>query len=184
MLLGALLALGGVGGFGDGEEDAGEDRGGDAGAVERGGVDRRSVGGCVLGGADLAGRTDRVRGRRVAPAAQAGAGAHLAEAEKKQFLKGHEIYFRDAHCATCHQPDGKGLPPAFPALKGSKIATGAVADHLNIVVNGKAGTAMASFKQLSDTELAAVMTYTRNAWSNKAEDNIVQPKEVLAARAK
>ena len=43
---------------------------------------------------------------------------------------------------------------------------------------------MASFKQLSDTELAAVLTYTRNAWSNKAEDNIVQPKEVLAARAK
>jgi len=50
------------------------------------------------------------------------------------------------------------------------------------VLNGKQGTAMASFKQLSDVELAAVLTYTRNAWGNKPEDGIVQPAEVKAAR--
>ena len=85
---------------------------------------------------------------------------------------------------ACHQPTGKGVPGAFPALDGSKVVLGPQDAQIDLLLKGKAGTAMASFKQLSDTELAAVLTYTRNAWSNKAEDNIVQPKEVLAARAK
>ncbi len=86
------------------------------------------------------------------------------------------------NCAACHQPTGKGLPPAFPALDGSKIATGPKEGHLDRVLNGKAGTAMAAFgKQLSDVEIAAVVTYERNAWGNKVGD-MVQPSEVKALR--
>ena len=96
--------------------------------------------------------------------------------------RGEKIYA--ANCVACHQPTGKGVPGAFPALDGSKVVLGPQDPQIDLLLKGKAGTAMASFKQLSDTELAAVLTYTRNAWSNKAEDNIVQPKEVLAARAK
>ncbi len=96
--------------------------------------------------------------------------------------RGEKIYA--ANCVACHQPTGKGVPGAFPALDGSKIVLGPQDGQIEMLLKGKTGTAMASFKQLSDTELAAVITYTRNAWGNKAEDNIVQPKEVLAARAK
>lgn len=82
-------------------------------------------------------------------------------------------------CAACHQPDGSGLPPMFPALKGSPIATGPVEGHLNIVINGKPGTAMAAFgKQLSEVDLAAIITYERNAWGNKVGD-MVTPADVL-----
>ena len=54
--------------------------------------------------------------------------------------------------------------------------------QLDVVLHGRPGTAMAPFRQLSDVELAAVVTYTRNAWGNKASDNVVQPSEVTAAR--
>jgi len=74
------------------------------------------------------------------------------------------------------------VPGAFPALEGSKVVLGAQEDQIALLLNGKQGTAMASFKQLSDVELAAVATYTRNAWGNKADDNIVQPKDFVAAR--
>jgi len=94
--------------------------------------------------------------------------------------KGEKVYA--ANCAACHQATGKGLPPAFPALDGSKIATGDKAAHIERVLNGKPGTAMAAFgKQLSDTDIAAVVTYERNAWGNKTGD-AVQPAEVKAAR--
>ena len=85
-------------------------------------------------------------------------------------------------CAACHQAEGEGLPPMFPALKGSKIATGPKAEHLNIVLNGKPGTAMAAFgKQLSEVDIAAVITYERNAWGNAMND-MVTPKDVLALK--
>jgi len=85
-----------------------------------------------------------------------------------------------AKCAACHQPTGAGLPPTFPALVGSKIATGPVADHLSIVVNGKAGTAMQAFgAQLTDVELASIITYERNAWGNNTGE-LVQPADVAA----
>ncbi|QXG37858.1 cytochrome c oxidase subunit II [Pseudomonas viridiflava] len=85
-------------------------------------------------------------------------------------------------CVACHQPEGQGLPPMFPALKGSKIATGPIADHLNIVFNGKPGTAMAAFgKQLSEVDIAAVVTYERNAWGNNKGD-MVTPREVLTLK--
>jgi cytochrome c oxidase subunit 2 len=95
-------------------------------------------------------------------------------------VRGESVYAQN--CAACHQPTGKGLPPAFPALDGSKIATGPKDAHLDSVLNGKPGTAMAAFgKQLSDVEIAAVVTYERNAWGNKVGD-MMQPAEVKAAR--
>ncbi|MDO9321747.1 MAG: cytochrome c oxidase subunit II [Pseudomonas sp.] len=85
-------------------------------------------------------------------------------------------------CAACHQAEGQGLPPMFPALKGSKIATGPKDGHLNIVFHGKPGTAMAAFgKQLSEVDIAAVITYERNAWGNAMND-MVTPKDVLALK--
>jgi len=96
--------------------------------------------------------------------------------------RGEKVYA--ANCVACHQATGKGVPGTFPALDGSKIVLGPQEGQVDIVLKGKTGTAMASFKQLSDVELAAVITYTRNSWGNKAEDNIVQPKEVMAARGK
>jgi cytochrome c oxidase subunit II len=94
--------------------------------------------------------------------------------------RGEKVYA--ANCVACHQATGKGMPPAFPPLDGSKIATGPKADHLNIVINGKTGTAMAAFgKQLNDTDIAAVVTYERNAWSNKTGEAI-QPAEIKALR--
>ena len=94
--------------------------------------------------------------------------------------RGEKVYA--ANCVACHQANGKGVAGAFPALDGSKLVLGKRDDHVAIMLNGKAGTAMASFKGLSDTELAAVITYSRNAWGNKAEDNLVQPQAIKAAR--
>ncbi|WP_286235856.1 cytochrome c oxidase subunit II [Thalassotalea sediminis] len=85
-----------------------------------------------------------------------------------------------AYCAACHQPTGLGLPPAFPALKGSPIALGDVSAHIDIVYNGKAGTGMQGYgKQLSLKEIAAVVTYERNAWENNTGDT-VQASDVQA----
>jgi cytochrome c oxidase subunit II len=86
-----------------------------------------------------------------------------------------------ANCAACHQATGKGMPPAFPPLDGSKVVNGPKAAQLALVLGGKQGTAMASFARLSDSELAAVVTYTRNSWGNKTGEAI-QPAEVKAAR--
>jgi cytochrome c oxidase subunit 2 len=98
---------------------------------------------------------------------------------KDLIARGEKVYA--ANCVACHQATGKGVAGAFPALDGSKIVNGPLADQRALVLNGKQGTAMASFKQLSDTDLAAVITYTRNSWGNKTGDAL-QPSEVLAAR--
>lgn len=96
--------------------------------------------------------------------------------------RGEQIYLNT--CAVCHQATGLGLPPTYPALKGSKIATGPLDQHLNRVLNGKPGTAMQAFKdQFSDEDLAAVITYERNAWGNNTKD-LVTAAQVKAARAK
>lgn len=87
-----------------------------------------------------------------------------------------------ANCAACHQPDGKGIPGTFPALDGSPLVNGPKAEHLARVFNGKPGTAMQAFgQQLSDLEIAAVVSYERNSWHNKTGD-AVQPAEVAALR--
>ncbi len=94
--------------------------------------------------------------------------------------RGEKVY--DTSCAACHQASGEGVPGAFPAIKGSAVATGPSSEHLALVMNGKPGTAMAAFAgQLSDVDLAAVVTYQRNAWGNNAGD-LIQPAEVKAAR--
>ena len=92
---------------------------------------------------------------------------------------GEKVYA--ANCVACHQANGMGIPGTFPGLSGSKIANGDKAEHINIVLNGKPGTAMAPFKQLSDVEIAAVVTYERNSWANKTGD-MAAPADVKAAR--
>ena len=86
-----------------------------------------------------------------------------------------------ANCTACHQANGKGVPATFPPLDGSKIVNGPHAAQIAIVLNGKPGTAMPPWTQLSDTDLAAVITYTRNSWGNKTGE-AVQPSEIKAAR--
>ncbi|WP_461483297.1 cytochrome c oxidase subunit II [Porticoccus sp.] len=93
--------------------------------------------------------------------------------------QGEAAYNRS--CAACHAGNGEGIPGVFPALKGSAMATttGDYAAHLDIVVNGKAGTAMQAFGgQLSEVDIAAIITYERNAWGNSTGD-LVQPLDVL-----
>jgi len=102
--------------------------------------------------------------------------------------KGKSAYGQ--HCAVCHKPDGVGMPPAFPGLVGSKVTVGPVAKHLNVVLKGVKGTAMQAFgEQLSDADIATIITYERNSWGNddqgkygKAAGGLVQPKDVAAAR--
>ncbi|HEX7465453.1 MAG TPA: cytochrome c oxidase subunit II [Usitatibacter sp.] len=118
------------------------------------------------------------------PEAPAGATPPAADPNKKWTLDelksaGEKLYA--ANCAACHQPTGKGMPPAFPALDGSKVATGPKAAHLATVLKGRPGTAMAPFAQLADADLAAIITYERNAWGNHTGEAI-QPAEIAAAR--
>ena len=94
--------------------------------------------------------------------------------------RGEALYAKN--CAACHQANGMGIPGAFPALKGSQIATKDMAKHLDVVLNGAAGTAMAAWgNQLNDLELAAIITYERNAWDNNTGE-LVQPADIKAAR--
>jgi len=93
--------------------------------------------------------------------------------------QGEKVYA--ANCVACHQANGMGVPNTFPALSGSKIATGAKDAHMNTVLNGKPGTAMAPFKHLTDMEIASVITFERNNWSNKMGD-MVTPADIKAAR--
>src|SRR5688572_20709670 len=93
--------------------------------------------------------------------------------------QGEKVYA--ANCVACHQANGMGVPNTFPALSGSKLTTGDKAAHIDIVVNGKPGTAMAPFKHLSDVEIASVVTYERNSWANKTGD-MATPAEIKAAR--
>jgi cytochrome c oxidase subunit II len=99
---------------------------------------------------------------------------------KDELMKrGEKVY---QTCAACHGATGTGIPGVFPALKGSKIATGPVAAHLAIVMKGKAGTAMQAFAgQFNDADIAAVVTYERNAFGNNTGD-VVQPSAVKALR--
>ena len=111
------------------------------------------------------------------------AAAREAELTSKEWTlaelmqRGEEVYGRA--CAACHQPGGEGIPPMFPALKGSDMALNDIQGHINIVVNGSPGTSMASFAaQLSEVDIAAVITYERNAWGNDTGD-VVTPVDIL-----
>lgn len=105
--------------------------------------------------------------------------------------EGKTVY--DKICIACHQAKGQGMPPAFPAIAGSKIATGILADHIDIILNGsKNNQAMQAFRdQLTDREIAAVITYQRNAFGNddkakygKDAGGIVQPDVIKKTREK
>ncbi|MDH3672470.1 MAG: cytochrome c oxidase subunit II [Gammaproteobacteria bacterium] len=111
-------------------------------------------------------------------AAAAGADREWAKAELLE--KGKETY--DKVCASCHQPNGQGIAGVFPAIAGSKVATGPLDEHLHLVMAGKPGTAMQAFgPQLDDVALAAVITYQRNAFGNNTGD-LVQPSRIKALR--
>ncbi|WP_444883289.1 cytochrome c oxidase subunit II [Microbulbifer sp. PSTR4-B] len=94
------------------------------------------------------------------------------------FAQGEKVY--NSMCAACHQPNGKGVPGVFPAIAGSKIATGPLNTHLDIVIDGsQVNPAMQAFgEQLSEVDIAAVITYQRNAFGNEMGDT-VQPVDIL-----
>jgi cytochrome c oxidase subunit 2 len=97
---------------------------------------------------------------------------------EEAMAQGEKVY--SAACVVCHQAKGQGVPPAFPALAGSKIATGNKAEHIDVTVKGK--NAMPPFgQQLSPAEIAAVVTYERNSFGNKTGD-VIQPAEIGGAK--
>ena len=103
----------------------------------------------------------------------------MSMSKEELMSEGERVY--NAACAACHMPNGEGLPGVFPALKGSVLATqNDPTAHIEIVLNGKTGTAMQAFgKMLSLKEIAAVVTYERNAWGNNT-GQLIQPKDVNA----
>jgi cytochrome c oxidase subunit 2 len=115
-----------------------------------------------------------------APAADAGKQWTLAELK----TQGEKVY--GTICAACHQPNGMGIPGAFPALSGSKVVNGPKEDQIKLVLNGRKGVFTANSMMppqanLSDVDIAAAITYTRNSWANKTGE-MVTPAEVKAAR--
>jgi len=123
--------------------------------------------------------------------------AHLDKKHHELFTLGAEVFQRDAHCATCHQPTGEGLLNIYPPLKGSPWVAGNEERIIKVALNGMWGkievngtvfdtargvppmTPFASL--LNDKELAAVLTFVRNSWGNQAPP--VQPETVARVRA-
>jgi cytochrome c oxidase subunit 2 len=124
-----------------------------------------------------------------AEAAATAGSADRAWSSEELIAEGKVVY--DKVCVACHQDQGQGVPPVFPALAGSKIVGGPLLDmngkiipdsHVDRVFSGKAGTAMQAFREtLSDVELAAVITYERNSFGNKSGD-MIQPAQIKALR--
>ncbi len=134
-------------------------------------------------------------------AATAEASSDRVRSMEELMEMGRNLY--NKNCAACHQLDGKGLPPAFPPLiagsafsggenmtkpleergflKDGKIALGPVESHVDIVVNGIPGTSMQPWQQLNDLEIAAIVTYERNAFGNDSGE-VIQPSDVGKAR--
>lgn len=111
-------------------------------------------------------------------ATAASAGADKEWTKEDLVANGKAVY--DKNCAVCHQANGQGMPPAFPAITGGPVSTGPIEAHLDIVLNGK--NVMPAWKGLlNDVEIAAVIAYERNALGNSVGD-IVQPAQVKAAR--
>mgnify|MGYP001224395124 FL=1 len=121
--------------------------------------------------------------------AAAAAGGDKTWTRDELMAHGKDAY--EKNCAACHQPTGQGLPPAFPALAGSKIVNGPLLSpdgklipdsHVDRVMNGKTGTAMQAFKNtLSDVDIAAIVTYERNSFGN-AKGDMIQPAQIKALR--
>ncbi len=115
--------------------------------------------------------------------ADAAAAASAADEEwsmQDLMARGETVY--QANCSACHGATGAGIPGVFPAMTGSPIVLGDVADHIDIIVNGRAGTAMGSFKGLlNDIDIAAVTTFERNSFGNSVGD-LVQPSAIKNVR--
>jgi cytochrome c oxidase subunit 2 len=95
---------------------------------------------------------------------------------ERLMARGSEVYA--SQCSTCHQADGQGIPPAFPALAGSEIASGPLADNIALVMDGVDGTAMSGWgDMLSPADIASVVTYLRNSFGNESGD-LVQPEAI------
>ncbi|MCU0795950.1 MAG: GDSL-type esterase/lipase family protein [Akkermansiaceae bacterium] len=138
----------------------------------------------------LAGKKEEVKDEHPLPPIP----ARLTEEEKAMFRKGHEIYHRDGHCITCHQPDGKGLPPAgFPPLAKSPWVTGDPVRLTKLTLHGLMGpleldgvkypgqVPMTPFGGLlNDEEVASVLTYVRNHFGNEAP--AITPAQVAEVR--
>ena len=93
--------------------------------------------------------------------------------------RGEKVYA--ANCAACHQANGKGAGPILPLDGSAKVLDADKLVQVQVLLNGQNNGAMPAWKQLSDTEIAAVITFTKNSWSNKT-GQIVQPAEVKTAR--
>ncbi len=115
-------------------------------------------------------------------AKQEAAASLTATLSKQELIDiGTQVYVD--RCAVCHQANGAGIPGAFPAITGSAVATGDISEHIDVIVNGRAGTAMQAFaNQLTDKEIAAVVTYQRNGLGNDTGD-VVQAADVNAFKA-
>jgi cytochrome c oxidase subunit II len=95
--------------------------------------------------------------------------------------RGHTIF--DSNCAACHQTTGSGNPAlGAPALVGDKVVLGPKEHQIDVVLNGQNNGKMPPWKHLSDVDIASVISYTRNSWGNKADQNVIQPKDVKAER--
>ncbi|MEP7154455.1 MAG: cytochrome c oxidase subunit II [Betaproteobacteria bacterium] len=135
--------------------------------------------------ADYAKWLEEAKGKWSTKVAVAAAAAAPEEDVSKKYsmaeLKtmGEKVYA--ANCIACHQPTGKGMPPAFPPLAGSKVVLASADQQINVVLNGRPGTAMQSFARLSNTDIASVITFTKNSFGNST-GTLVQPADVKAAR--
>ena len=97
--------------------------------------------------------------------------------EDQLMAEGEQVYLQ--FCASCHQANGQGIPPAFPSLVGTPVVTGPKEEHLRLVIDGVAGSAMQAFGgQLDARQMAAVVHYERHAWGNDAGD-VTQPVDVV-----
>jgi cytochrome c oxidase subunit 2 len=125
-----------------------------------------------------------VKSRQV-KADEAAAEANKPWTRDELVARGEKVFTQN--CVACHQANGMGVPGTFPALNGSPVVKGPKEKHIDIVLHGVVRdgkpTAMQPFAQLSDVDLAAVMTYERNAWNNKNGD-VVMPADVKAGRSK
>ena len=119
-------------------------------------------------------------GNMMVAALDAEAGADREWGMDELLERGEQVY--STFCVACHQVNGMGIPGAFKPLVGSPVTTGPVEGHIDTVMNGVPGTAMAPFgMQLNDVDVAAVITYERNSWGNEMGD-AVQPSAIAAAR--
>jgi cytochrome c oxidase subunit 2 len=100
------------------------------------------------------------------------------------FERGETFY--QTNCVACHQVNGQGIPPVFPALAGSQIVLNDAPRQIEILMEGVQGAAMASYAGYSEVDIAAVITYTRQAWSNgeNGDGVIVTPQDIVAYKNK